>query len=207
MSQMLACGPYFAEDGFVGSIILFLLVKPLAYFAFIQAFRYRVSPSIPMRFSQAAQWAVLRAMLGLMFITAGAFVLFEFNHDRTLWQWSWVYLYGERVFSWWVVGRYGAVIRGRRLVGWVISGVLINTAFDAAMVLGLIEGAAPQIGIVTGIAVFIAILHVVGRRESLKKRFSGLPICASCGYNLTGNLSGRCPDCGTAVKSATFSLS
>lgn len=23
--------------------------------------------------------------------------------------------------------------------------------------------------------------------------------CASCGYNLTGNISGRCPECGTPV--------
>ena len=24
-------------------------------------------------------------------------------------------------------------------------------------------------------------------------------VCSSCGYNLTGNVSGRCPECGTAV--------
>jgi hypothetical protein len=24
--------------------------------------------------------------------------------------------------------------------------------------------------------------------------------CQRCGYNLTGNVSGRCPECGTAVK-------
>jgi len=26
--------------------------------------------------------------------------------------------------------------------------------------------------------------------------------CAACGYDLTGNVSGRCPECGTAVPSA-----
>ncbi|MBP7745279.1 MAG: hypothetical protein KA383_04050 [Phycisphaerae bacterium] len=25
------------------------------------------------------------------------------------------------------------------------------------------------------------------------------PLCAGCGYNLTGNVSGRCPECGTAI--------
>ena len=24
--------------------------------------------------------------------------------------------------------------------------------------------------------------------------------CQTCGYNLTGNISGRCPECGTAIK-------
>ena len=26
--------------------------------------------------------------------------------------------------------------------------------------------------------------------------------CAACGYDLTGNVSGRCPECGAAVPSA-----
>lgn len=25
------------------------------------------------------------------------------------------------------------------------------------------------------------------------------PICSSCGYNLTGNVSGRCPECGVLI--------
>lgn len=38
---------------------------------------------------------------------------------------------------------------------------------------------------------------VVPIRRTLKK----LPLghCASCGYNLTGNVSGRCPECGVPV--------
>ena len=43
MESILACGPYFGPDGLVVSGIIFLVLKPLAYFAFIQAFRYRVA--------------------------------------------------------------------------------------------------------------------------------------------------------------------
>ncbi len=30
-------------------------------------------------------------------------------------------------------------------------------------------------------------------------RLMSIPICGRCGYDLTGNVSGRCPECGTAV--------
>ncbi len=28
----------------------------------------------------------------------------------------------------------------------------------------------------------------------------GIPICLDCGYDLTGNVSGRCPECGAELK-------
>lgn len=197
----LACGPYFDETGFLVSIILFLVVKPLAYFAFIQAFRYRVSRAIPMRTSQAVGLTAMRAGLGIGFVGLGAAVLFALKSE-TLFQISWVYLYGERLFSWWLVGSRGAGLRGRRLVGWIISGTLINVAFDVAVVWGLIEGWQPPVAIIAGIALFILALHAVGRRDSLKRRFAGNLICLPCGYDLTGNLSGRCPECGAMVGAA-----
>ena len=49
-SLTLACGPYISETEFWVSLSIFLFFKPLAYYAFIQAFRYRVSAAIPMTF-------------------------------------------------------------------------------------------------------------------------------------------------------------
>ncbi len=34
-------------------------------------------------------------------------------------------------------------------------------------------------------------------RAQLAKK--GIPVCIPCGYDLTGNVSGTCPECGTAV--------
>jgi hypothetical protein len=195
---MLACGPYFDEGGLLGSLALFLLVKPLAYFAFIQAFRYRVSRPIPMRMSQAVWLAAWRAGMGIGFTGLGALTLNALQIRDWL-ALGWIFLYSERLFSWWLVGRYGARLRGRRLIGWVVSGTAINAAFDVALVWGLIEGWLPQAVIVAIVAVFIAALHVVGRRDSLKWRFSDGAACTGCGYDLTGNLSGRCPECGQAT--------
>ena len=52
----------------------------------------------------------------------------------------------------------------------------------------------------TGIGVVI-VNHVMIRAALpyLRKEISGL--CISCGYSLTGNVSGICPECGTPVPS------
>jgi hypothetical protein len=36
-------------------------------------------------------------------------------------------------------------------------------------------------------------------RLTARQRNSGNPNCPTCGYNLTGNLSGTCPECGTPL--------
>lgn len=43
------------------------------------------------------------------------------------------------------------------------------------------------------LAVPTAILHWRGRRAPLPG------CCSNCGYDLTGNVSGRCPECGTEI--------
>ncbi len=84
-------------------------------------------------------------------------------------------------------------------MGWIISGTLINAAFDAAVIAGLLAGWVYPAGIVLLIGGFIAIMERLGRRASLQARFSSDPLCATCQYNLTGNLSGICPECGTPI--------
>src|SRR5262245_26198502 len=116
----LACGPYFDETGAAISLLLFLVVKPLAYFAFIQAFRYRVSRPIPMRFSQAVTLTLWRAGLGFGIVGAWALLIYLAQPNgraaEALLPLSWLYLYAERLFSWWLVGSRGAGLRGRRLI-------------------------------------------------------------------------------------------
>lgn len=197
----LACGPYFDEAGMAMSLVIFLAVKPLAYFAFIQAFRYRVNRPVPMRFRHAAKLALARAVLGIVLVGPVALLVASSGVGELVWM-SWVYLYAERVFSWWLIGAHGAKLRGRRLLGWIVSGTMINAAFDVAVIGGLFAGVGLQLAVVAGISVFIAALHIVGRRQSLLARFGDWSSCKACGYNLTGNLSGRCPECGVVIGAA-----
>ncbi len=195
---LLGCGPYFEPSGLVMSIAIFVAIKPLAYFAFIQSFRYRVARAIPMRRGQAAKLAALRAVLGFVLIGGGAWALANIGIRGESWP-AWVYLYVARVGAWWVVGKYGASLRGRRLVGWIVFGTLLNTAFDVAVVAGLLGGWLWSTGFVLVIAGFIVLLHKLGERASLKAQFTAEPHCRVCEYNLTGNLSGICPECGTII--------
>ena len=193
---MLACGPYFAEGAVAATLAIFLVVKPLAYYAFIQAYRFRVNRHVPMSVRRAIGLAALRAGLGLVLVGGGAALLLYSGLSQAAIV-SWSYLYLSRLAAWWIVGKVAA-LGGYRLVGWVGFGTLINAAFDGAVVAGLVTGPLGAAIVVAVIFAFILILHRVGRRASLQARF-GEPMCRVCLYNLTGNLSGICPECGTPI--------
>ncbi len=196
----LACGPYipFDQTGFWVAAVTFLLLKPVAYFGFIHAFRYRVNRAVPLSFGRAAKLALARAGLGVLLLGVGIAAIAVAGNDMLL-AWSWVYLYFARAAAWFIVGRWGAVLSGRRLVGWIVSGTLINAAFDFAAVAGVFAGWVWPAAVLAGLVVFIVVLDRIGRRESLKARFAESPLCLACRYDLTGNLSGRCPECSTPV--------
>ncbi len=200
LTLTLGCGPYLALDEPQAwmALVTFLVLKPVAYFGFIGAFRYRVNRPIPMTFGQTAKLTLARAGLGVLLLAVGAGVVMAAGSAMLL-AWSWLYLYVGRIAAWFVVGKWGAVLRGRRLFGWVVSGTLINAAFDFAALAGLLEGWMWPAAMLIGLTVFIVILDRVGRRDSLKARFPDGPFCQSCRYDLTGNLSGRCPECSTLL--------
>ena len=60
----LACGPFFSTTGVWVSLFVLLLVKPATYFAFIQAFRYRVSDAVPLSFRRAVGLTAARTLIG-----------------------------------------------------------------------------------------------------------------------------------------------
>ena len=80
------------------------------------------------------------------------------------------------------------------------------TAVAAWAVLGTLSGAAQA-------AILLAVLFVVVRMLGLaavRLFFRTVVVqtgslCESCGYNLTGNVSGICPECGTSVLPSTGS--
>lgn len=194
---MLACGPYFEPSGLVASFVLFLLIKPLSYYAYIRAFRFRVCSAIPMTVKQAVGLAAIRAALGLVLVGGGAWAIANWSLSQGLLA-GWIFLYIARILAWWIVGRV-ARLRGVRMIGWIAGGEAINIVFDLAVAFGLATGVLPAIGAVALIAAFIYVLDWRGRRPELLARFSTSPSCRFCQYNLTGNLSGICPECGTPI--------
>jgi hypothetical protein len=59
------------------------------------------------------------------------------------------------------------------------------------------EMAGYLIVLLLGIAVLAILVFVIQRIGSPKPPPAG--ICRHCGYSLTGNVSGVCPECGTRV--------
>ena len=54
----------------------------------------------------------------------------------------------------------------------------------------------PFLGACVTVASGIAVADWVGERERRRRRRGGF--CRHCGYNLRGNVSGTCPECGAA---------
>ncbi len=52
------------------------------------------------------------------------------------------------------------------------------------------------------LAVVIFAAVILGRRPRVISRFS----CTNCNYNLTGNVSGICPECGKEIKSVSTAI-
>jgi hypothetical protein len=195
--NVLACGPYLSEQAALGSLALLLVVKPLAYFAFVLAFRYRVSRGKPLSVAYAAKLAGIRSLIGILIIGGATAALLPWARESLLViVVGWVILCLERIGAWWYVGASKARLRGRRLLGWIISGTLINAAFDVGVFYGLLTGPTIQIIVALAIGAFIAGLYGVGMRRSLRARFDP-SLCRTCFYDLTGNQSARCPECGS----------
>jgi len=205
----LACTEAYHFEQILRSLQVYLILKPLSYFAFIQAFRFRVAGETPMSYPKAFGLAVVRAVLGLMVIGTSAYIAssiydglivpsLPFGVTRQQ-----IIIFVERVSIWAAIGFIGAHLRGRRLLGWTLSGAAIDIAYDFALEPALPNGMYP-VWIITGvIAAFVIALTVVGHRRSLVAAYTPDPTkCRNCGYSLAGNVTGKCPECGV-VRSAT----
>lgn len=67
--------------------------------------------------------------------------------------------------------------------------------------LGLPE--VPFMLLLYGTTVAVVLFPVLGLRRAARLAKSLQGCCHSCGYDLRGNVSGRCPECGTGVESST----
>ncbi len=213
MILTLACGPYFSETGMLLGLALLGVVKPFLYWFFLLAFRYRVSTDRPLSSRRVVKFAAIRAGVGLG-VLLGAWLLLGLLNLAA----AWIFLVAERFMVWTMIG-WHLPLKGRRLFGFICSGAGIDIFMDINVALGGIFGASSvPLGAWGGIAVLLLIefgaigaflypLYSIGRRRSLRARFFAKDVCRSCGYDLTGNTTGVCPECGTAIKAARPSLS
>ncbi len=196
----IACGPFFSEEGLHLSLFVLLVVKPLTYFAFIQAFRFRVSRGTPMSTHRAACLAGVRTLAGAALVAS----MYGMLSVTGAGEWvSWSALMAERALVWLAIGWWLAGLRGRRLAGWTLSGAAIDGAYDATIGASVIGGGwLPHVGVAGAVAILITGLTLVGRRRSLRARFARPGICSQCDYDLAGSVSGVCPECGTRARAA-----
>ena len=207
MNTLLACteGAFFEQAA--RSLLVFGLLKPLSYVAFIMAFRYRVCRRVPLSMPRVCVLAAIRGAVGLVVIGLSSQILPQIirhelgvmpheSPEVALALRAAVTL--ERLVVWLALGWFGAGLRGRRLAGWTLSGAGIDLAYDFAVERVLPDGLAPVWAIAVLVGGFVATLWAAGHRASLTGRFASGLNC-TCGYDLTGNLSGRCPECGSPV--------
>lgn len=94
----------------------------------------------------------------------------------------------------------------------VVGVILLLSALRAhiaVIIVGALLSFAPCINLLVLMAVNMSATRVL-RKAGLKVGFMGVPdaevvrrlspnLCRQCGYDLTGNVSGRCPECGTMI--------
>jgi len=208
MISTLGCGPYFSPGFIIGSILVLSLVKLPLYVLFILSFRYRVSTPAPLSTSKVFEVAILRAVAGLLVLGTIAFFMTggsALGDGRV----AWAILLAERAVLWFGAGLLCS-LRSRRLWGFTISGVGIDAACDliVAGALGGLSllGSREVLGLgFLAFVVFLTPLFVIGRRPSLKSRFFAKNLCRTCGYDMTGNTTGTCPECGVSFAGSRLS--
>ena len=200
-----ACGSIEAS-GLLAALTLILLAKPLGYFAFIQAFRFRVSGGTPMTHGRAAKLAGFRAVIGWIPTLGAAFILTTGSASEASVVLAFLFLIFARLRIWWNLGqRRGDFLIGDALVGWTAAGTALNLAIDASIIAALANAWWWFAGIAGVAAMFLLLLHSSGHRTALRLQYSNVPYCHMCQYNLTGNVSDICSECGTPVAGTSSS--
>lgn len=107
---------------------------------------------------------------------------------------------------WWRKYAEGAGLRAVLIAGMVAPvaastslGLTVPRQGDEGIILWMLI--VPAAGLVF-LSLFLtsASILLLGRiRRGRQANAAGMNLCAQCGYSLTGNVSGRCPECGTVV--------
>ncbi len=186
-------------------IVLFILlvVNPIAYYFLVNAYRYRVNRAMPITRSQTVKLAAARIGMGMVFVGGGTWVSLVVGDPFGVLL---CYIVVARITIWWVVGKHMLILSSKRLFGWIVAGMIIDTAFDVMINREFLiksdnyyHGVLLTLPVVVPVAIFVYFINRRGKRPELVEQFDPSQFCQTCKYNLTGNLTGICPECGTPI--------
>ena len=112
---------------------------------------------------------------------------------------AWLKATRSQVVRWPTVGFVVAAIT----LVWLIEGALLEVAFHVGN-LELSRYREYSVSLSTFVILFVGVPLFCRRRIAMDLRRQliekGEPICLQCGYDLTGNLTGSCSECGAAIE-------
>jgi len=77
----------------------------------------------------------------------------------------------------------------------ILVGIFVGTGWP--LLLSLTGGSLASPYMAPALCAWAGVIVMIVRPPRPKPL--GVPVCASCSYNLTGNVSGICPECGTPL--------
>ena len=86
-------------------------------------------------------------------------------------------------------------IQGHRIgraigIGWgTIAGIIL-------LIVGYVQGESAALGAGAAVVLITAVILFATRKQV---RIDQFRLCPKCGYNMTGNTTGKCPECGCFV--------
>jgi len=122
----------------------------------------------------------------------GALVFSSYDFDIVIGMFYGVVL---SIPTWLILVRYLVPPTWRRTLCIGLLSPFVGSLFMLCLPIGILVGAGYftfPIGVLTAFLIRRAVI-----KASVQDEY---PACHGCGYNLTGNVSGRCPECGRAVK-------
>lgn len=205
MIPTLAHGVFFVDTAWQVTIALVMIAKVTLHWLLIWAYRYQVSSDRPASSRRIIAMTGVRAAMGPIVVLV---MWLGVSLKRALLFYLAPYL--VRVVAWVFVG-WLMPLRGKRVGGFLLAGMWIDVVLDVAIVatgmaddyggtglaglaaLGLLIGGLP-------LGLLLVPLCLSSKSPALLARFQSDRVCRKCGYDLTGNATGVCPECGTAIK-------
>lgn len=146
---------------------------------------------------------VLAAGSGILCVVSGMWLARRGWFGGPNGNWSASLLFVDPLLIWGAALLSGRALRNRVGQSMLLRKSLLATPATwicpAVCVLFMCGGEFPTDICLLSTLVLVVSCVLTGATLGLGKRRLAVNLCGTCGYNLTGNVSGRCPECGTPI--------